>query len=304
MTQFRSRGWIGLLGFGLVWGVVPPVCAQFVGQMQAGVVGGNAGVAKGSRFHPESSITAETLLRGAEAHARNGRFAEAIDLYQRVIREFGDMATQVPKDDPAADPRGESQLFVDARQNAHRRIAALPPEGRAVYRRRLDPEAGRWFHDGAATRDPALLRRVVDEAFCSSFGDDALERLGDLAFQQGHFGEALADYRRITPDPTVPGVLVHPDPDVDPARIAAKILLARAAVGVNPPTPAEIEAFAKDHPDAKGLLAGRSGPLGAALASAIGEDHLAPPPVAAGRWPTFAGAPARTRIASTPVDVG
>ena len=48
------------------------------------------------------------------------------------------------------------------------------------------------FSKARASAIRELLRRVVDQAFCSSWGDDALELLGDLAFQDGRFGEALA----------------------------------------------------------------------------------------------------------------
>ena len=49
----------------------------------------------------------------------------------------------------------------------------------------------------AATGDCAYttsiaLRRLVDERFCSSVTDQALQLLGDLAFERGEFGEAQA----------------------------------------------------------------------------------------------------------------
>ena len=43
-----------------------------------------------SRFHPDASFTADSLLRTAAGHVKNGQWAEAIGLYQRVIREFAD----------------------------------------------------------------------------------------------------------------------------------------------------------------------------------------------------------------------
>ena len=83
------------------------------------------------------------------------------------------------------------------------------------------PSAG--ISEGRTNRDTELLRRVVDLAFCSSWGDDALELLGDLAFQDGRFGEALAMYRKLVPDrPDDTFSLVHPDPSVDLAKVAAK----------------------------------------------------------------------------------
>jgi outer membrane protein assembly factor BamB/tetratricopeptide (TPR) repeat protein len=273
------------------------------------------GARQGPRFHPDASFTAESMLRNAAGHVKAGQWSEAIDLYQRVIREHGEAVTQVGKDDPAGENAAGAAaarpvasatiLYLDARQNCHRRIAAMPPEARALYRRRVDADAERLYRDGLERSDPAPLRQVAEEAFCSSFGDDAVEALGDLAFRAGRFAEALGHYRRLVPDPSAPaGGLVHPDPDVALASIAAKALLCRAAVGEAPPVPAELEAYARDYPGVEGRLAGRTGSLADSLANAITQDGLATTPRAEDGWPTFAGAMSRTRIAAATVDVG
>ena len=170
-----------------------------------------------SKFYPDFSDTADALLRNAAGHARDGQWAEAIDIYQRVIQQFGDKVARLPKDDPAGDPTGESILYVDLRHFCQRRLAALPPEALAIYRRRVDIQADRWFKQGAAERDRSLLRRIVEQDYCSSWGDDALDLLGDLAFQDGRFDEALALYRQLVLDGDAPdrSGLVYPDPSVD-----------------------------------------------------------------------------------------
>lgn len=257
----------------------------------------------GAKFHPDSSYEAERLLRTAASDASAGQWVEAIELYQRVITQFGDTVAQVPQADPAA---GEDTiLFVDARQNCQRRLAELPPQARAIYRRRVDPQAKRWYDQGVAENDRALLRQVVEQAFCSSWGDDATERLGDLAFRNGQFVEAMGYYHRLVAEPDAPAVeLIHPDPDVDLARVAAKMLLCRAAIGENPPTAAELEAFAKAHAAEVGNFAGRSGSLSESLIRAIRDDHLMASAPVDGRWTTFAGAPGRTKVVPNPIDVG
>lgn len=268
-----------------------------------------------SKVYPDTSHTAEALLKNAENHARGGQYAEAIEMYQRVIAQFGDKVVLVPPIVKAGGPQApatgvvepdDSMLYVDARLDCQRRIAALPPEGRALYRDRVDAQAERWFKAGASSRDRAGLRRVIDQAFCSSWGDDALELLGDLSFQEGLFAEAMGSYRRLVPDGMAGGSgggMAHPDPSVDLARVAAKALLCRAAMG-DAPSSADLAAFAKRYPDAKGDLAGRSGPLAKVVADAIGEDRLAAPTPPDGRWPTFAGDPTRTKVAPGSVDVG
>ena len=88
----------------------------------------------GSKFYPDFSDTADALLRNAASHARDGQWAEAVEIYQRVIQQFGDKVARLPKDDPAGDKTGESVLYVDLRQFCQRRLAALPPEALAIYR--------------------------------------------------------------------------------------------------------------------------------------------------------------------------
>jgi len=257
-----------------------------------------------TRFYPDFSDSADALLRNAHSLVQARQWAEAVEIYQRVIQQHGDKVARLPKDDPAGDPNGDSVLFVDVRRFCQRQLAAMPPEARALYRTRVDTQAERWYRQGAEGRDRAPLRRVIDQAFCSSWGDDAADLLGDLAFQDGRFDEALEDYRRLVPDrPGAGAGLVHPDPSVDLARVAAKKLLCRAAAG-GPPEPADLEAFAGVYPNASGQLAGREGAYAATLAQALKADRLAPPAQPDGRWPTFAGSPTRSRVVPGPVDVG
>ncbi|WZO96479.1 PQQ-binding-like beta-propeller repeat protein [Isosphaeraceae bacterium EP7] len=259
----------------------------------------------GPPFRADTSHSATTLLRSAASHAKDAHWAEAIDIYLKVIQQFGDKMAELPKDDPLSDPTGTVSLSVDLRHFCQRRIAELPPEARALYRARVDDQAERWYRQGAEQRDWALLRRVVDQGFSSSWGDDALDLLGDLAYQDGRFAESLSYYRQLVPDRAEgPRGLVHPDPSIDLAKVAAKKILCRAAIGEDVPGPADIEAMAKAYPDAKGPLAGIDGLFATTLTEALAHGNLAPPAQADGRWPTFAGAPTRTKIAAGPIDVG
>ena len=265
---------------------------------------GGPALRSGTKVYFDKSNKADADLRSGDNHARSGNFAEAIEIYQRVIQQFGDKVVEVAGDPNAADAE-DSKLSVNARRECQRRIAALPPEARTLYRTRVDAQAERWFRQGRESRDRSILRRIVDQSFCSSWGDDALELIGDLAFQDGQFAEALAAYAQLAPDRLVGGLgLVHPDPSVDLAKVAAKKLLCRAAIGDHPPTPEDLAAFAAAHPNAAGPFAGRKRTLTEDLTAALVEDHLAPPAQTDGRWPTFGGSPTRTRIAPGPVDVG
>ena len=72
-----------------------------------------------------------------------------------------------------------------------------PPEGLEAYRRRVDSIAERWFREGIERLDESLLRRVTNEMFASSYGDDALLALGELALQRGDTAAARRHWRRI-----------------------------------------------------------------------------------------------------------
>ena len=296
MSRYRSRRAHRLLtGGGWPWvaflGVLVGSCPTFA----------QAPNRTATKFYPDFSDTADALLRNADSHARDGQWAEAVEIYQRVIQQFGDKVARLPKDDPA----GESILFVDLRQFCQRQLAGLPPSARALYRARVDGQAERLYRQGAAQRDRGFLRRILDQAFCSSWGDEALELLGDLAFQDGRFDEALSMYGQLVPDRAQDqAALVHPDPSVELARVAAKKLLCRAALGDDRPTAAELAAFDAAYPGASGKLAGREGPYLAIVAQALRGDRLAPTTETDGRWPTFAGAATRTKVVPGSIDVG
>jgi outer membrane protein assembly factor BamB len=281
-------------------------CGTIVGSgLLTKVAAGQAPTRSASKFYPDSSDTAEKLLRNAAGHVRDGQWSEAIEIYQRVIEQFGDKVAKMPKDDPAADPAGEFLLYVDDREFCHRALAQMPAQAREVYRNRVDGVAEGWFRQGARDNDPGALRRVVRQAFCSAWGDDALELLGDLAFQDGRFGEAAAHYSRLVADAQDdPHVLVHPDPSVDLARVAAKKLLCRAALREYPPSRADLDEYARRYPDAAGSLAGRTGAYREIVTEALQSDHLALPAQPDSRWPTFAGSLRRTKVAAGPIDAG
>jgi cellulose synthase operon protein C len=307
MGGFRSRpvGRPGRTGRGgRSWNV--GILAGILGMLLfAGAAARAQGVGRnGARFVPDSSEEAERKLRNAATHVRDHQWSEAIEIYQRVIDQYGDKVVKRPKDEPGGDVSGDFPLYESGRRFCHQCIAQLPPEARELYRNRTDGLAERWFHEGARRRDISLLRRVIDQAYCSSWGDEALELAGDLAFQDGRFEEALALYGQIVPDrPGDPNLLIYPDPSVDLAEVAAKKWLCRAA-GESPPSKADLDEFARRYPGASGSLAGKKGPYTTILAQALDSDHLEMPAQADGRWPTFAGSPRRTRIVPGPIDVG
>ena len=201
----------------------------------------------GRRVNPaylDISIEAATHLRTAASYMRDQNWPEAIELFDKLIQSFGDKVVQV----------GSSRLYVSVRDYCHLQIVQMPVAARQVYRRRVDAGAEAWYRAGVAERDPELLRRVVAQAFASSWGDDALDALAELAFEGGRFDEARTLWRRIDsgwPDPASPVPepaarrpeeaanvpqlttqrLVYPDTNLDRALIDAKKILCRIFAG-------------------------------------------------------------------------
>lgn len=190
-------------------------------------------------------------IAAADRNARDKKPDEALNEYQQILSEAGDAL--VPLD------RAGTRC-VQARRLCHARIAALPAQALRRYRDRVDPQTKKWLEQGTAERDPAPLRRLVEEAFCSTFGDRALDLLGDLAFERGDFDEAETWWYMLAPcGKAVGDALVYPDPGVEIARVRAKLLLARLFHGERFDLGSELEALRKAYPKAEGVLAGRRG---------------------------------------------
>jgi outer membrane protein assembly factor BamB len=246
----------------------------------------------------ESAGTARRLAAADKLVTQN-QVADAVEEYDRLIAEAGDDLVRLS-------PRHS----VQARWLCHLRLAALKPDGLRLYRQRADAKAKKWFEAGRAKRDPRLLRRVVDEAFCCRHAERALDLLGDLAFERGRFDEAEQWWRMLTPPASkserskpermggLPAIedLAFPDPQVDVARIRAKQILAGIfrGEGQSARLQQELRAFRASHPKAEGRFAGRTGKLRDIL-DAILKEHADPQPDdGPSTWPTFAGDSSRS----------
>ena len=187
-----------------------------------------AEVRPAQKFGPVSSGDADNLLTLASNLAQDRQWSEALNIYQRVIDQFGDKVVMLPNDKAGVDGSGDFGLYVDNRRFCHIAIAQLPPEAARFTATGLTG----WRRVGFSRARAAAI-----SGFCDAWSirhsavrgaTTALELLGDLAFQEGRFGEALAMYGRLVADrPGDPILLVHPDPSVDLARIAAKKLICR-----------------------------------------------------------------------------
>lgn len=234
--------------------------------------------------------------------------------------EAADALRAIAADEPGRVVAVDEGTFVGLPTYCQMQLAALPAEGLAAYRRREDATAEAQYREGVADRDSQKLERVVREVFCSSWGDDALAALGELALERGDYAAARRAWQAISPqlrDPQgratwfalydvelpqkwaeiqprwqdrkePPKWLAYPDTDLDLADVRARLILTSIREGDLARAALELDVFRRLHPDASGRLGGKTGPYAAALEqlAASAGDWLLPP--SDGDWPTFA----------------
>jgi outer membrane protein assembly factor BamB/tetratricopeptide (TPR) repeat protein len=238
----------------------------------------------------EVAATARRLA-AADKLAAQQRWKEAIEEYQRILSEAGDDLVAV-----------SARQAVAARWLCHCRIASLTHEQLEAYRNRVETQAKKWFGQGVANRDGRLLRRIVDEAFCSSYGDRALDLLGDWAFERGDLGAAERWWRMIAlpagedrPVDSAQAELLFPEPKIDVARVRTKQLIARLFRGEI--IDGALASFQEKHAEAHGELAGKQGRYAEILQKLIVELSLKHVDESRA-WPTFGGDSGRGRAAA------
>ena len=176
----------------------------------------------------EPAPLVRTQLQRVRSNIAGQQWDEAIEGLRQLIENHGERL--VPLD----------SRFISLRELAHMELARLPAEGLALYRGRVDPQAEQWYTDGVKDRDAALLARVVDEFFASTFGDDALLALGEIALERGEHSRARELWERISPQlrsaDGMPGRLhtghdvghdVRDDDRLLPGRLGAHIVPSR-----------------------------------------------------------------------------
>jgi outer membrane protein assembly factor BamB len=229
---------------------------------------------------PGESRTTAARLAEVRKKIDDKKYTEAIDELQAILDTAGnDLVPLTP------------QHCVQARRLCHGELSRLPAEALREYRLRVDPKAKKWLEEATPTRDVRLLRRIVDEAFCSHSGETAVDLLGDLAFERGHFDEAVAWWRRLAPplgakqEKHDGAAFVYPDAQGDRAKLHAKQIIAHYFAGATDEAKREWKAFQAEFTMAEGTLAGRKGKYINLLQDLLKEA----PPAAERTWTTFGG---------------
>lgn len=191
----------------------------------------------------------------------------------------------------------EKTLYISLPDYCHRLLSQLPNDGLASYRQRVDPTAEAWYRQGIAGRDPLPLRRVIDEAFCSSWGDDALLALGELALVRGEYQQAKTYWRTIHGGHSN---LIYPDSDIPEADILARLALVSIRSGQWELAADQVARLAASHPKARGRLAGSDVVYAERLAELLDQSrHMPAVDSSQQDWPTEGASFARTFAVST-----
>ena len=256
-----------------------------------------------ARFDPiTASGRVERTLRQIDALLEDEAWGEALDLIESLNTDHATQLLAMPG--PSSDNETWKQ-YEPVSQRVQRLLSQLDEEGLNAYRGRIDSVAEQLYREGQSRKDENLLARVVREFFASSWCDDALVSLGDLALERGHtaaarrwwrmlyaelngpYGESIADaLAEIDPDVSPQrlgeawlkterpeSLVVCPSAEIDPADIAARIVVASLVEGNLRRAEIELRLLQAAWPDASGRIAGRDQPYAPALRALIDSQQ-------------------------------
>lgn len=251
-------------------------------------------------YLPEADSTVRAHLERIQAFRKAEQWTDVVETLRQVMEGHEGQLIQLTDDH-----------WISVLEYAHLQIAGLPEEALEVYRRQVDPQARQWYQQGIDQRDRDALMMVIDNFYCSSWGDDTLYALGELSLEQGDFGLARAYFSQLVPTPPAllqegPARKAYPGTDLSLADVGARLIMCSILEGSTSRAQRELEQFRRDpnpdeppsaagHPDATGVLAGREVNLGETLASLLEASPEWSVPQVPQTWDTFGGDKRRNR---------
>src|SRR5688500_9957359 len=266
--------------------VDPPAATQAQEQAQVeqpGVLTGED-VAQGV-FVRDSAIAVDQFAL-AERMERLRDWTKAADVYQEVVGKFGDLLIA-----DRADANGKVYQYASVGRAVQRKLAAWPPEGRAVYEQKFGA-AARTLLDQAMQASPAddeQLQKVVRLYFVTDAGREAAVLLIDRHLADGSFAAARRLSREV--------LEMHPALGEQRPEVLLRGAIAAHFLGDAEKAAEYAQELSEQFPQAKAAIAGEERVV-ADVAKAILES----PPrrgieVAGDGWPTFGGSDDRSRLA-------
>ena len=224
-----------------------------------------------------------------EAFLQSGQWDEGFEILQDILDSQS--TSVVPVD---------SERYVSLQEYCHRLISHLPAEVLARYRGQADALAEAWYKRGIAKRDTLLLVRVLDQTFCSSWGDDALWALGELALERGEYSKARRCWQRLHGELAGEGGLAFPDSSYDLADVRARLLLVSIREGNGLRAERELEELRSLHLDVQGRLGGRNVTYAKQFDLLLKQEQSQSRVTLIKDWTTFAGSSQRTGVGAQP----
>lgn len=247
----------------------------------------------------DSDPASSKMLGAARDFLAARQWADAIDLLRQAADQHGERLVAI-----------EPGRYVNVQTSADILLSSLPPDGLKLYRAKVDPQARRWFESAKKLRDAEGLERVVRKTFLSSYGDDALLMLGDLAWEQGALARARSYWEKLIPLAAppeageLPVVLKYPDSEIPVEQIRARLVLCRLFQGNVSRAHEELADFRRLYPQATGRLAGRAGNLVSLLEGLVATAQRPAGEHAALDTATYAGNAERNQVQPREIDVG
>jgi outer membrane protein assembly factor BamB len=238
-----------------------------------------------------------TNLGRAKACLDDHQWAEAVETLRQVMESSGGMLIAVT-----------DRRYISVRDYCHLQLSQMPAEALALYRSRIDPVARQWYEDGVRRLDRQSLLNVVEQAFASGYGDQALLALGEMSLESGDYGSARTCWERILPvrppDGTSNTWLAYPDSRIDRAAVLARLVMVSILEGATERARSELAQFVRLHAQARGVIAGQEVTYQSVLESLLAENTIGRRARPDNDWPTFAGCARRSREAAGLIDVG
>ncbi len=228
------------------------------------------------------------LLDRAEQFLADGQWDDAVAAVTRLLEAENFAVVAV-----------DEQRYVSLSEYCHRLLAKLPGKPLARYRSLVDATAKSWYRQGIAERNADQLQRVVDQYFCSRWGDDALFALGEFALQRGDYQAARNAWRQIGPHAGA-----YPDTDLSLAAVQARLVLVSVRESDWQRAERELAGLRKNYPEATGRLGGREVVFAEQLASLLEQARQWPSVAASEDWRTFAANSQRTNAQAAPNPAG
>ncbi len=138
----------------------------------------------------EADSATRAHLERVKAYVAEGQWDESVETLRQVMETHGRKVVSVA-----------SGRYVSVADYCHLQIAALPSEALTLYRGRVDPLAGKSYEEAVAVRDADRLREIVDQMFCSTWGDDALWALGEISLERGEYAAARGCWESLIQQP-------------------------------------------------------------------------------------------------------